>query len=221
LRAVTRGVGNRGVSGRGVVSPLLSDILLTPFDREMRLRGYQLTRYADDWVITCKWAAETRSAVNAAHRILKQLGVELHPQKTRIAHVQHGFEFLGYKIKRGEKNFLCPRATGMRVSELLALQWADIDFERRLIHIRRTFYRGSFGLPKTSTSERVIPMSDGLHFALRQHKRNVRKSALALVIPKRRWQALVKRPIFSSECFTPHWRNAGFRGQAGGYFAAP
>src|SRR6266446_3179287 len=35
---------------RGVVSPILSNILLTPFDREMRLRGYQLTRYADDWV---------------------------------------------------------------------------------------------------------------------------------------------------------------------------
>jgi hypothetical protein len=28
-------------------SPLLSNILLTPFDREMRGRGYQLTRYAD------------------------------------------------------------------------------------------------------------------------------------------------------------------------------
>jgi RNA-directed DNA polymerase len=30
------------------------------------------------------------------------LGVELHPQKTRIVHVQHGFEFLGYMIKRGK-----------------------------------------------------------------------------------------------------------------------
>jgi len=88
---------------RGVVSPALSNILLTPFDREMRLRGYQLTRYADDWVVTCKSAAEARSAVDAARRILKQLGVELHPQKTRIVHVQHGFEFLGYKIKRGKK----------------------------------------------------------------------------------------------------------------------
>jgi hypothetical protein len=29
--------------------------------------------------------------------------VELHPQKTRIVHVQDGFEFLGYKIKRGKK----------------------------------------------------------------------------------------------------------------------
>jgi len=59
-------------------------------------------------VITCKSAAEARSAVDAAHRILKQLGVELHPQKTRIVHVQHGFEFLGYKIKRGERKLYLP-----------------------------------------------------------------------------------------------------------------
>jgi RNA-directed DNA polymerase len=74
----------------------------------MRLRGYQLTRYADDWVITCKSAAEARAAVEAAGRVLKQLGVELHPQKTRIVHVQDGFEFLGYKIKRGKKKLYLP-----------------------------------------------------------------------------------------------------------------
>ena len=53
-------------------------------------------------MITCKSVAEARAAVAAALRILKQLGVVLHPQKTRIVHVQHGFEFLGYKIKRGK-----------------------------------------------------------------------------------------------------------------------
>ena len=74
----------------------------------MRLRGYQLTRFADDWVITCKSAAEARSALETARRILKQLGVELHPQKTRIVHVRYGFEFLGYKIKRGEKLLYLP-----------------------------------------------------------------------------------------------------------------
>ena len=92
----------RGTPQGGVVSPLLSNILLTPFDREMRRRGYLLTRYADDWVITCKSVAEARAAVAAALRILKELGVVLHPQKTRIVHVQHGFEFLGYKVKRGK-----------------------------------------------------------------------------------------------------------------------
>ena len=100
----------RGTPQGGVVSPTLSNILLTPFDREMRLRGYQLTRYADDWVITCKSAAEARAAVDAACRILKQLGVELHPQKTRIVHVRYGFEFLGYKIKRGYRKLHLPES---------------------------------------------------------------------------------------------------------------
>src|SRR5260370_4284008 len=100
----------RGTPQGGVASPLLSNILLTPFDREMRYKGYQLTRYADDWVVTCKSAAEARAAIDAAGRILKQLGVELHPQKTRIVHVQYGFEFLGYKIKRGYRKLHLPES---------------------------------------------------------------------------------------------------------------
>ena len=73
--------------------------------------------------------------------------------------------------------------TGMRVSEVLALQWSDVDFERRLLHIRRTFYRGNFGLPKTDASERVIPISDGLSYALHQHRQCTRKTVMDLVFP--------------------------------------
>lgn len=98
----------RGTPQGGVISPLLSNILLTPFDQEMRRRGYRLTRYADDWVITCKSAEEARAAVAVALRILGNLGVQLHPQKTRIVHVRQGFEFLGYKIKLGKQLQLPP-----------------------------------------------------------------------------------------------------------------
>ena len=87
---------------------MLSNILLTPFDQEMRRRGYRLTRYADDWVVTCTSAEEARAAVAAALRVLSELGVQLHPQKTRIVHVRQGFEFLGYKIKRGQQLRLPP-----------------------------------------------------------------------------------------------------------------
>ena len=82
---------------------MLSNILLTPFDREMRRKGYRLTRFADDWVVTCRSRAEARAALAAAPRILGELGVVLHAKKTRIVHVRHGFEFLGYKIKRGSR----------------------------------------------------------------------------------------------------------------------
>ena len=98
----------RGTPQGGVISPLLSNILLTPFDQEMRRRGYRLTRFADDWVVTCTSAAEARAAVAAALRILSELGVQLHPEKTRIVHVRQGFEFLGYKIKRGKKQLRLP-----------------------------------------------------------------------------------------------------------------
>lgn len=93
----------QGTPQGGVISPLLSNILLTPFDCEMRKKGYQLTRFADDWVVTCKTRAEAKSAIATARKILGELGVVLHAEKSRIIHVRQGFEFLGYKIKRGSQ----------------------------------------------------------------------------------------------------------------------
>ncbi len=113
----------RGTPQGGVVSPLLSNILLTPFDREMRRKGYRLTRYADDWVVTCSSRREAQAALATATRLLKRLGVTLHAEKTRIVHVRHGFEFLGYKIKRGNRPLrLAPHKirSGVRVGNLYA-----------------------------------------------------------------------------------------------------
>jgi hypothetical protein len=93
----------RGTPQGEVVSPMLSNILPTAFDREMRRKGYRPTRYADDWVVACRSAAEARAVFDAATRILQELGVTLNPQETRIVHVWHGFEFLGYKIKQGRQ----------------------------------------------------------------------------------------------------------------------
>src|SRR5262245_51364933 len=72
----------RGTPQGGVASPLLSNILLTPFDREMRRKGYQLMRYADDWVITCTSATEACAVLIAARRVLEKLGVNINPVKT-------------------------------------------------------------------------------------------------------------------------------------------
>lgn len=100
----------QGTPQGGVVSPLLSNILLTPFDREMRRRGYQLTRYADDWAVTCRSRREAGAALRCAEKILATLGVRLNVQKTRIVHVREGFTFLGYKIKRGQRGLSLPAA---------------------------------------------------------------------------------------------------------------
>jgi group II intron reverse transcriptase/maturase len=99
----------QGTSQGSVLSPLLSNILLTPFDRELRRKGYWLTRWADDWIITCRSRSEAQSALRAAERILSKLGVSLHKDKTRIVHVRHGFEFLGHKIKWGTRPLRMPQ----------------------------------------------------------------------------------------------------------------
>src|SRR4030067_34599 len=71
-------------------------------------RGYRLTRYADDWVVTCRTRTDAERVLAEATKILATLGVVLNREKTRIVHVRDGFEFLGYKIKRGSRPLRLP-----------------------------------------------------------------------------------------------------------------
>src|SRR6516165_563131 len=92
-----------GVPQGGVASPLWSNIYLTPFDHAMTKAGYRLTRWADDFVIVCRTRQEAEAALATARAFLhERLGVSLHPEKTRIVHITNGFEFLGYKIRKGK-----------------------------------------------------------------------------------------------------------------------
>jgi len=53
--------------------------------------------------VRCKTRDEAQRALAFAERFLREeLGVTLHPQKTRIVHMSQGFEFLGYKVKQGK-----------------------------------------------------------------------------------------------------------------------
>ncbi len=91
-----------GVPQGGVASPLLSNVYLHIFDEKMAEAGFALTRFADDWLITCKSRRDAERALASARAVLEgELGLRVHPEKTRIVHVDQGFEFLGYKIKRG------------------------------------------------------------------------------------------------------------------------
>jgi RNA-directed DNA polymerase len=103
-----------GVPQGGVASPLWSNIYLTPFDQAMTKAGYRLTRFADDFVVVCGTRREAEAALAYARAFLhEKLNVSLHPEKTRIVHVARGFEFLGYKVKRGKDDFVCLLKSGL------------------------------------------------------------------------------------------------------------
>jgi RNA-directed DNA polymerase len=92
-----------GTPQGAVISPLLSNIYLDPLDHEVARSGYELVRYADDFVILCRSEAAARAALAKVQEWTAQAGLRLHPEKTRIvdATQRGGFDFLGYHFERG------------------------------------------------------------------------------------------------------------------------
>lgn len=104
LRAgvMTAGGLQRTVAGTpqgGVISPLLANIYLHAFDTEVRSRGLGLlVRYADDFVIMTRTPRQAQAALDGARDILAGMGLQLHPDKTRVIDLREGregFDFLG------------------------------------------------------------------------------------------------------------------------------
>ena len=48
--------------------------------------------------------------------------------------------------------------TGLRIGELLALRWQDVDLQQGLISVNQTVYEGHFDEPKNKRSKRRIPL---------------------------------------------------------------
>jgi len=91
-----------GTSQGSVISPLLCNLYLHPFDQAMQQRGLTLVRYADDFVILARHKATIQTARVWAAANLKRLGLEIHPQKTDVKHFDEGFQFVGWFFVRDE-----------------------------------------------------------------------------------------------------------------------
>lgn len=91
-----------GASQGGVISPLLCNVYLHPFDCAMQRRGRWLIRYADDFVVLAKDEWSIRQAQTQATAELSRVGLTIHPQKTRITSYDEGFQFVGWFFVRGE-----------------------------------------------------------------------------------------------------------------------
>lgn len=99
-----------GTPQGGVISPLLANIYLHPYDDKMTKEGFQMIRYADDILIMCKTQAEAQRALQRTKQILeKELELRLNSEKTRIRHKRKAFEFLGYLFGHGSTDYKIPR----------------------------------------------------------------------------------------------------------------
>jgi RNA-directed DNA polymerase len=92
-----------GTPQGAVISPLLSNIYLDPLDHRMAEQGYEMVRYADDFVVLCRSREEAERALAEVEAWTAAAGLQLHPNKTRIVDATQpgGSDFLGYHFERG------------------------------------------------------------------------------------------------------------------------
>jgi len=118
------------------LSPLLANIALHGLDVLMEDSGYEIVRYADDFVVLCETRELAEQALEAVGGWAETTGLALHPEKTRI--VDHGsgesFEFLGFEFRkdtffprkkslsniRGKIRDKTPRCSGKSLKAIIA-----------------------------------------------------------------------------------------------------
>lgn len=111
-----------GTPQGGVISPLLANIALDGLEEHLstyttvreyqykdkkgkikiskrKFPKYSIVRYADDFVITSQTKEDIEQIVPVIKDWLKQRGLELNEEKTRIVKVEKGFDFLGFNIR--------------------------------------------------------------------------------------------------------------------------
>ena len=143
----------RGTPQGGVISPMLLNIALHGMEEAAGVRytrrdpqGAQvamgspvLVRYADDFVVMC----HTRDqAEQVRHRLagwLAPRGLSFNQDKTQIVHVERGFDFLGFNVRRYDGKLLIKpsQAAVRRIRERLAAEVRSLNGGNAMAVIRR------------------------------------------------------------------------------------
>jgi RNA-directed DNA polymerase len=185
-----------GASQGGPISPLLLNITLNGMEAGLGSRRYRngllsptsraLVRYADDLVVFCATQAEAEQTINDLKGWLAPRGLTLAEEKTRIVHLNEGFDFLGFNVrlyaisttKAGAKLFIKPSKTSVkRIRERLRQEWHSLSGAnvRAVIQRLGPIITGWANYYKTGVSAKTFTSLDhyliqqAWHYTKRQH----------------------------------------------------
>jgi RNA-directed DNA polymerase len=106
VKGAQRWTPSGGTPQGAVISPLLANVYLHKLDCLMRENGYQMVRYADDFVVLCQTADEARAGLGLVQAWVEENGLRLNPDKTHVGDCRkqgQGFDFLGYRFEAGQR----------------------------------------------------------------------------------------------------------------------
>ena len=162
-----------GTPQGGILSPLLANIALSVLDehfvaawaamgstssarqqrRRTGLATYRLVRYADDFVVLVAGTRDHAEAVrDEAAAVLAPMGLRLSEAKTRVVHIDEGFDFLGFRVVRQPR-----RGSGKPVIYTYPAKRSLAEIKARV----RRMTRGATDLSLTSLLHRLNPVLRG------------------------------------------------------------
>jgi len=106
VKEMERWTPTGGTPQGAVISPLLANIYLHALDCHMKQKGYRMVRYADDFVVLCRSAAEAQAALAEVKAWVESNGLSLSADKTHVGDCRQkgqGFDFLGYHFELGRR----------------------------------------------------------------------------------------------------------------------
>ena len=161
-----------GTPQGGVISPLLSNIYLHSFDKMFQRSAIPgtLVRYCDDFVILL-WR-NGKEAVKQVEQMLKRLGLELHPDKTRVVRAEDGFDFLGVHFR------LCPVQTKKGETKKYCAIWPSDRSMKRIKERVRQLIGKRYQLSLEELIEELNPVIrgwDNYHKKARSARKCIRK----------------------------------------------
>lgn len=144
----------KGIAKGGILSPLLGAIFLEELDKAMERKNVHYVRYMDDWVILTKTRSELRKLVKLTHKIMKDLKLTLHPDKTFIGKISKGFDFLGYRFTKNGLRLamLTIQRFQSKLTQLYEQGASNARIEQYRKNWRRWAYSGDLNLHTTAQS---------------------------------------------------------------------
>jgi len=119
------------------LSPLMGALYLKPVDDAMAESGLFYARFMDDWIVLAQTRWKLRTAIRCVNRILAELKIAQHPDKTFIGRISRGFDFLGYCFGTTGLVGVAKQSLERFVERATRLYEQDADTDRIEEYVRR------------------------------------------------------------------------------------